>query len=148
MYPLITQPHPALRQSTRAVGARLDLDRARFVALARSLEQTMERHDGVGIAAPQIAMRTRLCVIDRDAGRVLIDPEIIARGGEQLSTEGCLSLPGEEWTVTRAQWVEYRYRDLDGHWYRHRVTGFEATVIQHELDHLDGVLLDKRSLRA
>ncbi len=148
MFPLVTSPHPVLRQPTRLVGDRLDTNPTYWANLAHALESTMQHFAGVGIAAPQIAHRSRFCVIDRDVNRVLIDAEIVDRGGEQESTEGCLSLPGESWTVARAAWVEYRYRDLDGVWWHHRAEGFEATVVQHELDHLDGVLLDDRSRSA
>lgn len=143
MYPLITVPHPALRQPTRPVGKRLAEDPERWAAMSRGLHQSMLRHDGVGIAAPQVAMRSRLCVL-RD-GTTLVDPEIIERSTEEVvSREGCLSLPGEAYDVRRSAWVRYTYRDLDGNEHTKQAFGFDAAVIQHELDHLDGVLLDER----
>ncbi len=144
MFPLITSPHPALRQPAHPVGDRLEADPQRWAAMARALEHTMRRHNGVGIAAPQIAMRSRCCVL-RD-GTVLIDPEITdCSTDEHYSREGCLSLPAEEHIVKRADWVTYRYRDLDGAEHTRTAHGFDACVIQHELDHLAGVLLDERA---
>lgn len=147
MYPLITTPHPALRQATKPVGDRLDASPQSWRDLAAALRQTMVRHDGIGIAAPQIAMRSRLCVL-RD-GNTLIDPVIVERSETTVdSTEGCLSLPGEQWTVTRSEWVRYAYRDLEGHEHTKQAFGLEALIVQHELDHLDGVLLDERARAA
>lgn len=140
---IVTPGHPAfpvLRHPARPVGDRLD-DPA-WSMLAGGMRLSMAASRGVGIAAPQVGMSSRLAVLAD--GTVLVDPEIIERSGEDHeSVEGCLSLPGEQHVVRRARRVVFRYRDLDGRAHEETASGFEAAVVQHEVDHLDGVLIDR-----
>ncbi|MEN9934136.1 MAG: hypothetical protein RLZZ387_715 [Chloroflexota bacterium] len=131
--------------------------------LVADMFETMDAANGVGLAAPQIGLSYRLAVIgippaveEREDGTVvevapgqdyvLINPEIVkASDQEVLGTEGCLSLPGWYGEVPRASWVTVEYHDLDGKRQRiRRATGLLARALQHEIDHLDGVLFTER----
>ncbi len=107
---------------------------------------TMHRERGVGLAAPQIGVSWRLAVAEVDAQvYYLINPEITSRSQEIiLSEEGCLSLPGEFFPIIRSETVTVRYLNEKGLPKKLRATGFLATVIQHEVDHLDGILIINR----
>jgi len=105
--------------------------------------ETMYDEVGIGLAAPQVGISLRLLVIGHDEGReprVLINPVIVARGGEVTAEEGCLSIPGIFAPVTRSEWVEVEATDPDGRPVKMRGRGLLARVFQHEIDHLDGVL--------
>jgi len=111
--------------------------------------ESMRTADGLGLAAPQIGESVRVAVID---GRgtpdgedlVLINPEISAAWGEQSREEGCLSLP-EIWVkVKRSAHVKLKYQDLDGAEHEIKASDLLATAFQHEIDHLDGVLIIDR----
>jgi peptide deformylase len=116
-------------------------------ALVEDMAETMYAAPGVGLAAPQIGVALRIFVIDvapSDAPsdlRVFINPEIIAREGETTWEEGCLSFPGIHEEIERAARVTVRAQDVDGNTFE--LTGDEllAIAIQHEKDHLDGVLM-------
>jgi peptide deformylase len=119
-------------------------------ALIADLVDTLRDARGVGLAAPQVGVPQRICIVDvsggtqRDALRVLVNPAFEARDGMQLELEGCLSLPGIEATVARPARVRVRYLDADG---RERILtadGLLARALQHEIDHLDGVLFVDR----
>jgi peptide deformylase len=112
--------------------------------------ETVYAAPGVGLAAPQIGTPQRIFVIDLSVGKVpgdriiLINPEFVQREGMQLQEEGCLSVPGFHATVPRPASVTVRGFDRDG---RERVVeadGFLARAIQHEMDHLDGILFIDR----
>lgn len=119
--------------------------------LIRDLEDTRKANTGcVGIAACQIGVLRRVAIVDTSAHKkfgaqssghlVLVNPKILARGGERLWREGCLSLPDFTANVRRALRVEIEYFDEKGGRRNLTAEDFEAVVIQHELDHLDGVL--------
>ena len=122
-----------------------DLDR-----LIDDMVETMYAAPGVGLAAPQIGVPLRVAVIDLSVGKkggdlvTLINPEFVERAGMQLEEEGCLSLPGFVATVARPSRVVVRAMDRTG---RERIvegTGLLARALQHELDHLNGVLFVDR----
>jgi peptide deformylase len=141
---ILLYPHPALKSVCLAVASVDDAARA----LAADLVETLDASAGVGLAAPQIGERARAIVVDagrnpRHSGQgrfVLFNPEIIAREGEQLFREGCLSLPDYTANIRRAQFVRVRGLDLSGEAVEIAAEGFEAVVFQHEIDHLDGIL--------
>ena len=122
--------------------------------LAADMLETMYDAEGVGLAAPQVGVHKRLVVIDIHAAReidgeerpsgepplVLVNPELFAKEGELAWEEGCLSVPGETGTVTRAAKVKVRYTDLDGAVQELAAEGLKAVALQHECDHLDGKL--------
>lgn len=108
--------------------------------------KTMHKERGVGLAAPQIGLSLRLAVAEVEK-RVyyLINPEITSLSQEKIvSEEGCLSLPGEFFPILRSETVTVRYQNEKGLPKKLRATGFLATVIQHEVDHLDGILIWNR----
>lgn len=141
---ILLYPHPDLKAACAKVAT---IDEAAR-ALAADLVETLDASPGVGLAAPQIGARVRAIVVDagrnpRHTGQgrfVLFNPEIVAREGEQLFREGCLSLPDYTANIRRARFVRVRGLDLAGEIREIGAEGFEAVVFQHEIDHLDGIL--------
>ena len=104
---------------------------------------TMYDEAGIGLAAPQVGVSLRLMVVGHDERReprALINPVIVDRGGPVTAEEGCLSIPGVFAQVTRAEWVDVEAKDVDGQPVKIHGRGLLARVLQHEIDHLDGVL--------
>jgi peptide deformylase len=141
--PILLVPDARLRAKARAVGP-ADTDQVRLL-VPRMLD-AMYKAPGIGLAAPQVGSGLRLVVIDlqrddKPAPMVLVNPEILALS-EELATreEGCLSLPGQYAEVTRPARVKVRYHDLTGSRQEVEADGLLATCLQHEIDHLDGVL--------
>jgi peptide deformylase len=116
-------------------------------AIVRDMIETMYQEVGLGLAAPQVGVSLRLVVVDEEKGhgaRALINPVIVDQGGSVVAEEGCLSIPGIFADVARAEWVRVEAQDEDGAPVRIDARGLFARVIQHELDHLDGVLFIDR----
>ncbi|MCQ2495106.1 MAG: peptide deformylase [Lachnospiraceae bacterium] len=114
------------------------------LTLIEDMLDTMYEANGVGLAAPQVGILKRLVVIDvseeGDEPIILINPEIIDKDGSQTGEEGCLSVPGKSGVVTRANYVKVRAFDENMDVFELEGNGLLARAIQHELDHLDGVL--------
>ena len=117
------------------------------------MKETMVVERGVGLAANQVGVARRIAIInpDPDNDKTLvrmINPRITAVSDELLTVEeGCLSVPGVRGEVARHAWIEVVYQDEQGKEHRLRAEGFLARIVQHELDHLDGVLfIDRLSL--
>lgn len=110
------------------------------------LVETMYASVGVGLAATQVGITLRMLVLDEGRGVVsaFLNPAIVEEGGEDVDEEGCLSLPGIFADVARAEWIVVEAWDRKGAPIRRRATGFLARVLQHEIDHLDGVLFIDR----
>lgn len=112
--------------------------------LAENMIETMYEEDGVGLAATQINFHQRLVVIDvsqdRDQPMVIINPVIVEHSGEEISEEGCLSVPETNAEVKRAELVTLEYLDIEGNPQVLNADGLLAVCIQHEIDHLDGKL--------
>jgi peptide deformylase len=112
--------------------------------------ETMHAAPGIGLAAPQIGLPLRLFVVDLSVGRtandllVFVNPEIAERDGMQLEEEGCLSVPGFTATVLRPRRVVVRAQDRDGRTRTVEGTSLLARALQHEIDHLDGLLYLQR----
>ena len=103
---------------------------------------TMYYEAGIGLAAPQVGISLRLMVVGHDEKReprALVNPVIANRGGQVTAEEGCLSIPGVFAQVTRAEWVDVEATDLEGQPVKIHGRGLLARVLQHEIDHLDGV---------
>lgn len=124
-------------------------------ALVRDMKDTMRALDGAGLAAPQIGVSLRLVMFEVDSGddpeiesipfTVLINPTITPLSVEmEEDWEGCLSLPGMHGLVPRYTSIRYSGFDQFGNTIERRVTGFHARVVQHEVDHLDGMLYPRR----
>ncbi len=141
--PILLPPHPALRAKTRKVGPD---DAAAVRDLVPRMLATMYAAPGIGLAAPQVGVTLRLAVVDLmpddvPAPIVLVNPEV-TRVSEDWAVreEGCLSLPGQYADVSRPARVHVRYHDLDGKAQELEAEGLLAACLQHEIDHLDGVL--------
>jgi len=105
--------------------------------------ETMYDEVGIGLAAPQVGISLRLMVVGDEDGRgaqAVINPAIVARRGEVTADEGCLSLPGIFAPVSRSEWVRVEARDVNGQDLIIEARGLRARVLQHEMDHLDGIL--------
>ena len=137
---ILTKENKLLRKKSKRV-AKID-DTIRN--LAASLMETMKSNNGVGLAAPQVGIHKCVIVISLDGrDKVLINPEIIFKSDElEECEEGCLSIPGEYIQKKRHKSVTVKYRNLSGHPLLETHTGLMARVIQHEIDHLSGVLMD------
>ena len=141
--PILIAPHPALRTKTRRVRPE-DLDLVRD--LLPKLFATMYAAPGIGLAAPQVGVSLRLAVVDLQPGdkpapMVLINPEVVAASEDQVTREeGCLSLPGQYADVNRPARVRVRHEDETGGRHEFEAEGLLAACVQHELDHLDGIL--------
>ncbi|MBL4952630.1 peptide deformylase [Neobacillus sp. YIM B02564] len=111
---------------------------------------TMIEFDGVGLAAPQIGLDARIAIvdIDDDSGTIeMINPRIVKQEGEQTGPEGCLSFPGLYGEVTRPNYVKIEAFDRKGRPYTLEAEDFLARAIQHEIDHLDGILFTTKVSR-
>ncbi|HEY7350577.1 MAG TPA: peptide deformylase [Ktedonobacterales bacterium] len=135
---IITIENPILRQKAKRV-TRFD---ASIKRLVDDMIETMRAASGVGLAAPQVAQSLRILVAEfEDRLEVLINPEIVKESGEQIGPEGCLSIPGYIGeNIKRSMMVVVKGRDVHGKETRIRADGFFARVLQHEIDHLDGIL--------
>ncbi len=135
-----TEGDPILNKTSKVVTEMT----ARNRELIEDMLDTMYEANGVGLAAPQVGVLKRIVVIDvseeGDSPIILVNPEIIEMDGEQTGPEGCLSVPGKQGTVTRANHV--KVKALDEEMQPIEIEGSEllARAIQHELDHLEGVL--------
>ena len=117
--------------------------------LVNDLLETMHEANGVGLAAPQVGINRRVAVIDiGDGPLVLINPVILKKSGKEIANEGCLSFPGLSEKVERAVKVVAEATDEEGNVYEVEAEGLMARAIQHELDHLDGVLFVDRISKA
>ena len=152
-YTVLTVPDPRLRQKAVPIEAVDDEIREIFERMV----VTMDKEDGIGLAATQVGIDKRLVVMDvhdheegecgaeNDGARCqlyrLANPEIIWRSDEtEQSSEGCLSVPGQYAEVTRAQAIKMQYLDENNKTQTLEATGLLADCIQHEIDHLDGIL--------
>lgn len=114
----------------------------RIITLLDDMAETMHEDLGVGIAAPQVGVARRVCIIEPTEDRFveMINPEILESEGEQLSVEGCLSVPGLIGDVVRPARIKVKYLNRKGEEIIEEFTDFEAIVASHEMDHLEGIL--------
>ena len=134
---------PALRRSAGPVGE-VTAEVRKIIA---DMTETMYDEVGIGLAAPQVGISLRLIVISDEEGRgvqALLNPAIVDRSGEVTGEEGCLSIPGIYEDVSRSLKLRVRARDEHGREYELDAEGYLARAIQHEIDHLDGVLFIDR----
>jgi len=132
---------PVLNQVTNEV---VDID-GKIAALADTMIETMYEAPGVGLAANQIGIQKRMFVYDKGEGPVVVvNPRIVESSGEWTYEEGCLSVPGLSWEITRPNEIHLVGYDLDGNEISVETDEFEGRIFQHEMDHLDGILLVER----
>ncbi|MBI4584477.1 MAG: peptide deformylase [Planctomycetes bacterium] len=143
---LIYYPNPILKKQARPL-ERID---GKVRQAVREMFEVMYRHKGVGLAAPQVGWSARLFVINlagnpaEGAKRVYINPRLTAQDGETLEEEGCLSIPDVRGKVLRSKTVTIRAQALDGKLFTEEAADLCARVLQHEIDHLDGILFIER----
>ncbi len=138
---LVRDPAPVLHRRCQPVRV-FDLRLRQLVA--EMYERCVEWH-GVGLAATQVGMNRQLAVVVYEGQRfAMCNPEIVAQSGEVDGLEGCLSLPGRAGTVRRAEVVTVRYRNPQGRGVVRQMEGWLARIVQHETDHLYGVLCPER----
>ena len=140
--PILSFEHPVLRQKAKKV-PRVDTSIQRLID---DLAETMLDAPGAGLAANQIGVGLRVCVVKGDDNQIwgLVNPEIVKHDGVQVGYEGCLSYPGWVGEVARHETVVVKGRNRHGKEVRIKSIGFTARAFQHELDHLDGVLFIDR----
>jgi len=129
---------PVLRQKAKRV-SRIDKSIQRLID---DMVETMRQANGVGLAAPQVGISLRVAVlqIPDEEPMAIINPEIVKRDGEQEVTEGCLSIPGYFGELKRSASVTVKGRDRQGKMIRIKATGLMAEALEHEIDHLNGIL--------
>jgi len=151
--PVLKMGHPLLRQVAAPVGR---FDVLQMNELLTDMEDTMRVLHGAGIAAPQIGVSQRVVIFELGENpryphitpipfTVLINPKLEPLGAEmEEGWEGCLSVPGLRGVVPRYRRLRYSGLDREGEFFERTVEGFHARVVQHEVDHLDGVLFPQR----
>lgn len=145
--PVLHYPHPLLKEVAEPC---LEINE-HVRSVAQDLVDTMAAHERcVGLAAPQIGEKLRLVAVNVEnhprakashGPLLLVDPEITEREGFEVGREGCLSLPKITANVGRAALIAFRALSLEGQAMASCTSGFEARAIQHEIDHLDGILI-------
>lgn len=135
---IVTEGDPILRKQCRPTGEITP----RIQTLLDDMLETMREADGVGLAAPQVGIMRRIFVAEPQPGKVyfFVDPEIVSVEGEQESTEGCLSIPGMLGIVKRPEKIVIKGKDRNGQMKEYTFEDFEAVVMCHEFDHLEGIL--------
>ncbi|MEO6830321.1 MAG: peptide deformylase [Acidobacteriaceae bacterium] len=142
IYPIVKFPDPILQQPAEPI----TVFDAELRKLVDDMFTSMYDAQGIGLAAPQIGISKRLTVIDVSFQKdpkdrlVLINPEIIFKKGKQVEDEGCLSLPEIRDRVARAAEVKVRAQDAEGHPFEVEGSELLSRALQHEIDHLDGIL--------
>lgn len=136
---IVEQGDPVLNKISRPV---TDFNR-RLHLLIDDMIETLENANGAGLAAPQVGVLRRVCIVlNEEAGNFyeLVNPEIISARGDEEGLEGCLSVPGKWGLVHRPTAVRVRAQDRNGNWFEAEGTGLAARAFCHELEHLDGHL--------
>lgn len=139
-YPIRTYGDPVLRMTTKPIEEIDDKIRS----LAADMIEVMYAAPGVGLAANQIGIAKQIAVFDAQdelGPRVMINPEIVELSGEWLYEEGCLSVPGHSWEITRPAFARVRALDLEGNEVEYAGDQLLGRVLQHEIGHLQGGLL-------
>jgi peptide deformylase len=143
--PVVKYPDPVLRRTARPVRE----PGPQTVELIERMSEAMTRANGIGLAAPQLGVSERVIIYrlpeENAAVHAIVNPRIVSRKGEQIGQEGCLSLPMLHGDVKRAHEIVVKGLDGGGRPIRRRATEMEARVIQHECDHLDGILFVDRA---
>ncbi len=133
-----TNPDPVLRKKSKKVTA---ID-ASVQKLIDDMAETLDAANGVGLAANQVGVPLRIALVQLpdEEVQVFINPEIVERKGERLVMEGCLSIPGYQAELCRSESIKVRARDRHGKLVRKKATELLAQVLEHEIDHLNGIL--------
>ncbi len=141
-HPVVKIPAEVLRQ----VALNIPKITKKSILLIDDMMRIMRKANGVGLAAPQVGLLQRLIVIAPEGMRptALINPKIVKAEGEQIGQEGCLSIPGLYGDVKRYDYIEVEATDRRGRELTYELEGMPARIVQHEVDHLEGILfIDK-----
>jgi peptide deformylase len=140
-------PAPILQGKTEKIKIPLD---KKVQELVLDMLETMRANKGVGLAAPQVGSNLRLCVIETEEETyILINPKITAQSRKKIiSEEGCLSFPGKFFPISRHEEVQVRFVDVQGKPGKIKGQGLLARALQHEIDHLDGILIIDRTKKS
>lgn len=141
--PIVTYPDPILKKKTKEIK---DSQDSKIRKLIFDMLDTLEANNGLGLAAPQVGESVRLCIIRFESKTfILINPKIISSSlGKEVMEEGCLSFPGQFIPIKRSKKVKVVAEDKDGNIIEIKAEGLMARALQHEIDHLDGVLFIDR----
>ncbi len=144
--PIITIPSPILRKKSTKINYK-ELKSGNFNDFCKDLIKTMKEKDGIGLAAPQVGKNIRIIVVDTKNGSLcMINPEIIKKSfKKEWGEEGCLSVPGVYGKVKRHQKITCKFINKKGDSEKIDANGLFARVIQHEVDHLDGILFTDKA---
>lgn len=144
----LIKPTQRFNNELTVVSNAFDFDNAPFdpQAFAVALSQKMIKENGIGLAAVQVGYPIRAFAIRTDPVYVCFNPRIVDAGGEQqIAEEGCLSFPGMNIKVKRFEEVRIRFQHVDGKFITRKFGGLAARIIQHEMDHLSGILFYNRA---
>ncbi|KKP77867.1 MAG: peptide deformylase [Candidatus Moranbacteria bacterium RIFOXYA12_FULL_35_19] len=145
--PIITYPNIILRQKAKKVK---DPKSKEIKSLILDMLETLEKVNGLGLAAPQVGVSVQLCVVKNERGsgsktHILINPKIVRKSwGKEVCEEGCLSFPGKFIPIKRCKKVTVKALDKKGEKITIKAEGLLSRAMQHEIDHLDGVLFIDR----
>ncbi len=137
---VVLYPDPVLKKRTEAI-KNIDDE---IVQLSKEMIKTMHRANGVGLAGPQVGVSKQIIIVNPTAEEgketIYINPKILKRKGKELGEEGCLSFPGIYGSIERATWIQVAATLISGEQVTFEAEDFEARVLQHEIDHLLGIL--------
>ncbi|MFH1457165.1 MAG: peptide deformylase [Patescibacteria group bacterium] len=144
---ILTYPDENLRKKSVEISSD-EIKSAKFQQFIDNLSETMLKEDGAGLAAPQVDIQKRIVVVNTDGSgnaKEFINPKILNKSfRKSIIEEGCLSVPGRFEKVRRPKKIKIRYQDRKGVWHKHKCDDYLSRVLQHEIDHLDGILfIDK-----
>lgn len=144
MMEMVYYPNPLLKQIAQPIKSIDD----KLESIVADMFVTMFKYKGCGLAAPQVGLSQRILVYthtgDLKWSNVLINPKILEKEGNELKREGCLSFPKIYGAINRSEWIKVETLTLKGELRVFEAEGFHARVIQHEIDHLDGILFTER----
>ena len=146
IYDIVKFPNPVLTTPASPV-SRVTQN---VVRVLENMAETMKAANGIGLAAPQVNILKRIAVVDVEDGKGrldLINPVILEGRDEELGPDGCLSIPGLYGDTPRFKWIRVQMWDHNGLHVEFEETGFRARCIQHEIDHLDGILFTSKAVR-
>ena len=148
IYPVVVYGHPVLRKKSREINK----EEEGLQSFIKNIWETMYVSDGIGLAAPQVGKSVRLFVIDASSfakddlsltgfKKTFINPKILEKTGEMTPfNEGCLSIPNIREDVVREPWIRIQYFDEEFNFHDEEYEGIASRIIQHEYDHLEGIL--------
>jgi len=143
MLKIVKYPNKVLRKKAKKVS---DFN-AELKEIAENMYKSMQNDKGVGLAGPQVSVDKQILVVENNGEYITyINPEITYFSKSTLSTEeGCLSLPGIFGYVTRAKKIHIKYKDVEGKTNKEKLKGLYSVILQHEVDHLNGILFIDRA---